>query len=277
VDLESLRGEVVLIDFWAYSCINCQRSIPHVTAWDQAYRDSGLRVIGIHSPEYAFEKEPANVESAADKFGMRYPVALDNNLGTWTNYRNRYWPAHYLLDADGTVRHIKFGEGDYDTTEKLIRELLRDADPAADLPEPTGTVDDTPDTADITPETYLGSTKRVNFAGGGTYTAGDRGFSFPGGQPEDSFALDGDWQLTSQHITPAGDEGRIRLDYRAREVRMVLSGTGTVTYDTGGTTKTVRVGGTPDSYRLLSTKDIEAGVVTVTVGAGVQAFSFTFG
>jgi thiol-disulfide isomerase/thioredoxin len=272
-----LRGKVVLLDFWAYSCINCQRSIPHVTAWDEAYRDAGLQVIGVHSPEYAFEKEAANVESATGKFGMRYPVALDNNLATWTNYRNRYWPAHYLIDADGTVRHIKFGEGDYDTTEKLIRELLRDADPSASLPKPTDTADDTPETADITRETYLGSTKRVNYAGGGTYTAGDRGFSFPDKQPKDSFALDGDWTLTSQHITPTGAAGRIRLDYRATEVRMVLSGTGTVTYTTGDATRTIEVDGTPDSYRLLSTKDIEAGVVTVTVSAGVQAYSFTFG
>lgn len=277
VDLKSLRGKVVLLDFWAYSCINCQRSIPHVTAWDQAYRDAGFQVIGVHSPEYAFEKEAGNVASAADKFGITYPVALDNNLGTWTNYRNRYWPAHYLIDADGTVRHIKFGEGDYDVTEKLIRELLRDADPNVKLPKATDTADDTPDTAGITRETYLGSTKRVNYAGEGTYSAGDRGFSFPGKQPRDSFALDGAWTLTSQNITPTGDEGRVRLNYRAKEVRMVLAGKGSVTYQVGDQTRTFDVTGTPNSYQLVSTKDIQAGGVTVTVGAGVQAYSFTFG
>ena len=277
VDLKSLRGKVVLIDFWAYSCINCQRSIPHVTAWDQAYRDAGLQVIGVHSPEYAFEKEPGNVKSAADKFGMRYPVALDNQLGTWTNYRNRYWPAHYLVDADGTVRHIKFGEGDYDVTEKLIRELLRDANSGVQLPKPTDTADETPDIAKITQETFLGSTKRVNYAGGGRYTAGDRSFSFPDKQKRDSFTLDGDWTLTSQHITPTGGEGRIRLDYRAKEVRMVLAGAGTVTYEVDGQTKTIDVNGTPNSYQLISTKGITAGVVTITVSPGVQAFSFTFG
>jgi cytochrome c biogenesis protein CcdA/thiol-disulfide isomerase/thioredoxin len=277
VNLKDLKGKVVLLDFWAYSCINCQRSIPHVTAWDQAYRDAGLQVIGIHAPEYAFEKEPGNVKSAADKFGMRYPVALDNSLATWTNYRNRYWPAHYLIDAKGTVRHIKFGEGDYDVTEKLIRELLRDADPSAQLPRPTDTADDTPDTADITPETYLGSTKRVNYAGEGTYTAGDRSFSFPDEQKKDSFALDGGWTLSSQNITPTSADGKIRLNYRAREVRMVLAGTGTVTYKIGDRTKTVNVTGTPNSYQLVSTRDNQAGTVEVTVGKGVQAFSFTFG
>jgi cytochrome c biogenesis protein CcdA/thiol-disulfide isomerase/thioredoxin len=277
VNLKDLKGKVVLLDFWAYSCINCQRSIPHVTAWDQAYRDAGLRVIGIHAPEYAFEKEPGNVKSAADKFGMRYPVALDNSLATWTNYRNRYWPAHYLIDATGTVRHIKFGEGDYDVTEKLIRELLRDAAPSAQLPRPTDTADDTPDTANITPETYLGSTKRVNYSGEGTYTAGDRRFSFPDKQKKDSFALDGDWTLSSQNITPTSADGKIRLNYRAKEVRMVLAGTGTVTYKIGDRTKTVNVTGTPNSYQLVSTRDNQAGTVEVTVGKGVQAFSFTFG
>jgi cytochrome c biogenesis protein CcdA/thiol-disulfide isomerase/thioredoxin len=277
IDLKSLRGKVVLLDFWAYSCINCQRSIPHVTAWDAAYRAAGLRVIGVHAPEYAFEKEPRNVSAAVDRFRIRYPVALDNSLATWTNYRNRYWPAHYLIDATGTVRHIKFGEGEYDVTEKLLRELLTDADPGVRLPRPTDTADDTPDVREITRETYLGSTKRVNFAGSQTYSAGAKTFAFPTEQPRDTFALAGPWTLTSQHITPAGGSGQVRLDYRAREVRMVLSGAGTVRYETGGRTKTIRVAGTPDSYQLLSTRDITAGTVTVNVGAGVQAYSFTFG
>ena len=272
-----MHGKVVLLDFWAYSCINCQRSIPHVTAWDKAYRDAGLRVVGIHSPEYAFEKNPGNVRSAADRFGITYPVALDNNLSTWTNYRNRYWPAHYLIDADGTVRHIKFGEGDYDVTEKLVRELLRNANPGVRLPKPTDTADDTPNTADITRETYLGATKRVNYAGEGTYSAGTRSFRFPTEQAKDSFALDGAWTLTSQNITPTGEGARVRLRYRAKEVRMVLSGSGQVTYRIGDQTRTVTVTGTPNSYRLVSTQHIEAGTVTVTVGAGVQAYSFTFG
>ena len=124
ITLAQEKGKVVLIDFWAYSCINCQRSIPPVTAWYDAYKDAGLEVIGVHAPEYAFEKEPRNVKAGARNFGIEYPVALDNTLSTWTNYRNRFWPAHYLVDASGTVRHIKFGEGDYSVTEKLIRELL---------------------------------------------------------------------------------------------------------------------------------------------------------
>ena len=144
VDLRSLRGKVVLVDFWAYSCINCQRAIPHVVDWYAKYKDAGLEVIGVHSPEYAFEKNEANVASGAADLGITYPIALDNNLSTWTNYRNRYWPAEYLIDANGTVRHIKFGEGDYDVTESLIRQLLVDANPDVDLPAPSDSVDQTP-------------------------------------------------------------------------------------------------------------------------------------
>jgi cytochrome c biogenesis protein CcdA/thiol-disulfide isomerase/thioredoxin len=277
IDLDSVRGKVVLVDFWAYSCINCQRSIPHVVAWDTAYRAAGLQVIGVHAPEYAFEKESGNVSAAMENFGIHYPVALDNSLATWTNYRNRYWPAHYLIDTHGTVRHIKFGEGDYDITEKLIRHLLRDAHPGTTLPRPTDTADDTPDTADITNETYLGATKRVNFAGEETYTAGDKTFDYPTQQPADSFTLNGNWRLTPQSITPTGRSAQVRLTYRAKQVRMVLSGTGTVTYHTGGQTRTIHVAGTPNSHQLLTTPTSTTGTLTATISKGVQAYSFTFG
>ncbi|KOV83290.1 cytochrome c biogenesis protein DipZ [Nocardia sp. NRRL S-836] len=277
LDLKTLRGKVVMLDFWAYSCINCQRSVPHVTAWDKAYRDAGLQVIGVHSPEYAFEKEPDNVAAAARNFGITYPVALDNNLGTWTNYRNRYWPAHYLIDAQGTVRHIKFGEGDYKVTEKLIRQLLDDAKPGVRLPAATELADDTPVVGDITRETYLGSTKRVNFAGTEAYTSGEKSFQFPENQGTDSFALAGSWKLDTQSITPSDSPAQIKLNYRAKEVRMVLSGKGTVTVQDNGKTKTIEVDGTPDSYQLSATPTIQGGSLTATVGPGVQAFSFTFG
>ncbi|MEV1093757.1 redoxin domain-containing protein [Streptomyces microflavus] len=132
------RGKVTLIDFWTYSCINCQRAVPHLKDWERAYKDAGLRIIGVHSPEFAFEKKRGNVVPGAEKPGVTWPVALDNDLATRDNYRNRFWPAKYLIDADGTVRYFKFGEGQYDRTEKMIRELLRQADPTVTLPEPTG-------------------------------------------------------------------------------------------------------------------------------------------
>src|ERR1700730_6857657 len=126
IDLRALRGKVVLVDFWAYSCINCQRAIPHVVGWYDRYKD-GLVVIGVHTPEYAFERVTANVASGAAALHIDYPIALDNDFATWNSYQNLYWPAEYLIDANGAVRHTKFGEGDYDTTEKLIRQLLSQA------------------------------------------------------------------------------------------------------------------------------------------------------
>lgn len=277
IDLADLKGEVVLIDFWAYSCINCQRSLPHVVAWDETYRDLGLQVIGIHSPEYAFEKDPANVAAGAESFGIEYPVALDNNLATWTNYRNRYWPAHYLIDAEGTVRHISFGEGNYAETEKMIRELLQDADPGVQLPPATEVADDTPDLGSTTRETFLGSSKDVNY-GGGEYRAGQRDYSFPDDQPADSFALDGGWDVQTQYVTPTEDTAKVRLNYHAAEVRMVVAGSGEVTVrDENGDEQSIRIDGTPRSYPLKQADAVGEGAFTLEVPKGVEVYSFTFG
>jgi cytochrome c biogenesis protein CcdA/thiol-disulfide isomerase/thioredoxin len=276
VSLAEQKGKVVLVDFWAYSCINCQRSIPHVVAWNAAYKDLGLEVIGVHAPEYAFEKEPRNVIAGAANFGITYPVALDNTLSTWTNYRNRYWPAHYLIDASGTVRHIKFGEGDYDVTEKLIRELLLQANPNVQLPPATDVADATP-TGAVTPETFLGTTKQTNFGGSEKYSAATKDFKAPGDLGKNSFALHGEWTLGTQSVTPSRGPAGIRLNYSARDVRMVLSGTGTVSYTVGGVTKSFEVSGTPNAYPLLKTNDPTSGTLTVTLSPGLTAYSFTFG
>ena len=278
LDLDELRGQVVLIDFWAYSCINCQRSIPHVVAWDEAYRDAGLQVIGIHSPEYAFEKDAGNVAAGIRDFGIEYPVALDNTLSTWTAYRNRYWPAHYLIDASGTVRHISFGEGNYAATEKMIRELLLDADPSADLPAATDVEDATPDVGSTTRETFLGSAKDVNYGGDGAYRAGSADYTFPDEQPADSFALDGQWRIETQYATPEQGGAGIRLNYRAAEVRTVLAGTGEITVRVdGGAPTVIAVDGTPRSYALLKAESSRTGTIEIDVSPGVQVYSFTFG
>lgn len=277
IALSQLKGKVVLVDFWAYSCINCQRSIPHVVAWDKAYKAAGLDVIGVHAPEYAFEKVPANVEAGAKGFGITYPVAIDNNLSTWTNYRNRYWPAHYLIDAKGVVRNVQFGEGNYASTEKLIRELLQDAKPGASLPAATEVRDTTPKSGTTTPESYLGTTKVVNFGGSEKYSSQTGSFAFPAALGANRFALDGAWALATQYIQPTTADAKVRLNYTAGEVRMVLAGSGTVSYTIGGATKTLHVSGTPNSYRLLKTSGAHTGTVTVIVPRGVQAYSFTFG
>ncbi|MGM7679534.1 cytochrome c biogenesis protein DipZ [Microbacterium sp. A94] len=278
IDLDDLRGQVVLIDFWAYSCINCQRSLPHVVAWNKAYEDAGLQVIGIHSPEYAFEKDAANVAAGIEEHGIDYPVALDNNLSTWTNYRNRYWPAHYLIDAEGVVRHISFGEGNYAATESMIRELLEDADPDVQLPVPTEIADETPELGSTTPETFLGSSKDVNYGGGDAYRAGTSTFAFPDEQPDDSFALNGEWEIATQYATPTAEGASIRLMYRASEIRIVLAGEGDVVVTAqDGKSRTITVDGTPKSYELLKVDAGETGELTVEIPIGVQAYSFTFG
>lgn len=276
IALDQLKGKVVLIDFWAYSCINCQRSVPHVTAWYARYKDSGLEVIGIHAPEYAFEKEPRNVKAGAEALGIDYPVALDNSLSTWTNYRNRYWPAHYLIDADGVVRNVQFGEGNYDATEGFIRELLQDANPGEQLPGRTDVADTTP-TGSITQETYLSPNKVSNFGGDEKYSALTTSFSYPATLRPDSFALDGNWMLDGQFITPRSGQAAIKLSYHAREVRIVLAGKGTVTVTAGGTTRTIEVSGTPESYQVVKTEDVLEGSLEVQFGTGIQAYSFTFG
>ncbi|MEO5535640.1 MAG: cytochrome c biogenesis protein DipZ [Pseudolysinimonas sp.] len=278
IDLADLHGKVVLIDFWTYACINCQRSLPHVTAWDQAYRDAGLQVIGIHAPEYAFEKEQRNVEQAIQDLGIDYPVAMDNSLSTWTNYRNRYWPASYLIDANGVVRHIHLGEGGYGTTEALIRQLLQDADPGLTLPALTSVEDDTPVAGSTTPETYLSAGKVVNYGGEGAYGSGDQKFSYPADQARDTFALTGDWTVDFQGATPTGGSAKVRLEYTAtQEVRAVLGGSGTVIATVDGTRVEIAVNGSPNSYEVLKLTGAKQGEIELTVLAGVTVYSFTFG
>ncbi|HWF30286.1 MAG TPA: cytochrome c biogenesis protein DipZ [Mycobacterium sp.] len=275
VDLRSLHGKVVLIDFWAYSCINCQRSIPHVVGWYNAYHDKGFDVIGVHTPEYAFEHDKGNVATAAAELGITYPVALDNDYATWTNYRNQYWPAHYLIDANGTVRHIKFGEGDYDVTEHLIRQLLSQADKNVSLPPAVDAPDTTP-TSSLTPETYLGTRTAVNYAGRGAYKQGTATFDYPAQLPADAFALRGRWTL-DPHAATADDDDTIALNYHARNVYLVVGGTGTLSVTRGGETTRISVTGPPNMHKVVSNDTGATGHVEVGLSRGLQAYSFTYG
>ena len=276
IDLKSLRGKVVLIDFWAYSCINCQRAIPHVVSWYGAYKDKGFEVIGVHSPEYGFEKVPANVASGAAGLKITYPIALDNSLATWTNYRNRYWPAEYLIDAQGTVRHVKFGEGDYDVTENLIRQLLSDADKNVQLPPATEGQDTTP-TSSTTPETYFSVGKVVNYGGQGVYDQGDATFALPAQLAADSFALKGRWALDYQGATAVDDGSSISLNYHAHDVYLVVGGTGNVTVTRDGKTSVIPVSGPPNMRQIIADGNGGPGHVDVSLSKGLQAFSFTYG
>jgi cytochrome c biogenesis protein CcdA/thiol-disulfide isomerase/thioredoxin len=280
VDLASLRGKVVLIDFWAYSCINCQRAIPHVIDWYNRYHDHDFAVIGVHTPEYAFERVPANVGSGAAALHIPYPIALDNAYATWNNYQNLYWPAEYLIDANGTIRHTKFGEGDYDGTEKLIRELLVDAHRGNQLPAPTNSADTTPHTR-LTPETYLGADKIGNYGGVGEYKSGTATFSYPPELANDKFALSGKWKLDDQGATADSDDAAIRLNYTAKDVFAVVGGTGTLTVNRDGKTTTTPIGGAPTLHQIVGPPNQDDNArrdqLDMRVSPGLQVFSFTFG
>jgi cytochrome c biogenesis protein CcdA/thiol-disulfide isomerase/thioredoxin len=276
IDLKALRGKVALIDFWAYSCINCQRAIPHVEGWYKAYHDDGFEVIGVHTPEYAFEKVTGNVQKGAADIGITYPIALDNSYSTWTNYRNQYWPAEYLIDAGGVVRHVSFGEGDYDGTEKLVRELITSARPGVGLPPAVDAPDTTPQLG-LTPETYFGVGKVVNYAGGGVYDKGQANFTFPAALPDDSFALQGPWTLDYQGATADSDASSIKLNYYAKNVYIVIGGTGNLTVTRDGKSTTVPVSGPPTSHQIVARNDVARGLLDVRLSKGLQVFSFTYG
>jgi thiol-disulfide isomerase/thioredoxin len=171
--LESLRGKVVLIDFWTYSCVNCLRTLPHVSGWYEKYKDQGLVIIGIHAPEFSFEHQSNNVRDAIERYHIKYPVALDNSYSTWEAFQNQYWPAHYFIDKQGHIRHEHFGEGQYDESESVIQQLLAEGSPAKiELPSPSkaaagGAADfGVSSAAGQTPETYLGTLRRERFAVG---------------------------------------------------------------------------------------------------------------
>jgi len=276
IDLAALKGKVVLLDFWAYSCINCQRSVPHVTAWDKAYQDAGLVVIGVHTPEYAFERETRNVVDGAKRLGITYPVAQDNSYATWTAYRNRFWPAHYLIDATGQIRQVSQGEGGYEQTEALIRDLLTQANPDVQLPGETAVADSTP-VDDVTQETFLSVSKHRNVAG--DYREGESTYTLPTTQAGDTVALGGTWTTDYQGAT-AGKDAVLRLKFHAGVVQVVMGGTGSVTSEvigTEGDSTTFTVDGPPRAYPLVSGSKTRDGVLELHVPEGAQVFSFTFG
>ena len=271
-------GKVTLVDFFAYSCINCQRSIPGVEKLHQTYAEYGLQVIGVHSPEYAFEKEVDNVRGGVERLGITYPVAVDSNLTTWSNFNNHYWPAHYLADAQGNVRQTHVGEGGEATTEKHVRELLKQANLNVSLPAPVfSEVDDDAGTdSPRTPETYLGSSRASGFAQG-ALQKGRHSFSFPSDLKADTFALDGTWKVDSQSIAPADGPGRLRLSYRGKQVNLVVSGEGDLTWRVNGRTHTAHVSGVPNGMELVRTDEVGSGVLELQASPGLELYSFTFG
>ncbi len=266
LNLKSLRGRVVLLDFWTYSCINCQRTLPYLTRWDEQYRDRGLTIIGVHTPEFAFEKVVANVEENAARLGVKYPVAIDNDFSTWRRWDQRYWPAHYLIDQQGEVRQVHYGEGTYDETQRLIEQLL---EVESTGPGPGA---DPQMTAQRTPELYLGSRRATNVVNldpaAGQYDLTE--------VPLDAVALGGQWDVQGERIV-AGEDAVLRLKYLAHDVNLVLGGEGTVrVVDAGAKPSKVQVQGSPRLYRLAEHPPGQR-VLQLRVSPGVSAYAFTFG
>ncbi len=217
--LKSLRGKVVLLDFWTYSCINCQRTFPYLKSWWSKYQDKGLVIIGVHSPEFEFEKNRLNLNQALNDFDITYPVMQDNNFATWRAFNNRYWPAKYLLDKDGFIRYTHFGEGAYDQTEKVIQQLLTETG-AKVLPSQVNN----PEYQNFarTPETYLGYLRLHNFSSPENLVKDKKAlYTIPARLPDDTVALGGEWMVTGEYAAPTAG-AKLFLSFDAKEVFVVV-------------------------------------------------------
>ncbi len=224
----SLRGKVVLVDFWTYSCINCLRTLPYIKAWYDKYKDSGLVVVGVHTPEFPFEKDESNVRKAVHDLGISYPVAMDNDYAIWRNFNNEYWPADYFIDATGHIRYHHFGEGNYEESEKWIRNLLKAANrrplPAAATEIAATGTEAPPDSDDVqSPETYIGYERAQDFASpGGLNHDKPQQYQAPGELNRNQWALDGQWRDAGQIATLLSPTGKIVYRFHARDLHLVL-------------------------------------------------------
>jgi cytochrome c biogenesis protein CcdA/thiol-disulfide isomerase/thioredoxin len=286
--LRGLRGRVVLVDFWTYSCINCIRTLPYLKAWDAKYRKDGLTIVGVHTPEFPFEREASNVEAAIAENGIRYPVVQDNEQATWNAYGNQYWPAEYFIDAQGRVRYVHFGEGEYGEKEKVIRELLAEAgrgvkggDVRVKAVAPSKTV--------TTPETYLGAARAERFTNT-MLSPGSHDFTAPKALPPNEFAYHGRWRITLESAT-AGTGASLDLNFgarrvylvlgspgRDRKVRVLLDGRPISSADAGSDVHGGAVTVTGQRlYNLVDLPEVGHHVLTLEPEAGVMGYAFTFG
>ncbi|ASL43368.1 Thiol-disulfide oxidoreductase YkuV [Burkholderia sp. AD24] len=302
--VQDLRGKVVLIDFWTYSCINCLRSLPYVKAWAQKYKDQGLVVIGVHAPEFAFERNVDNVRKAVHDLGVDYPVAIDNNYAIWRSLNNQYWPAHYFVDAKGQIRYHHFGEGDYAESEKVIQQLLTEAGHgnvskvALGIPGNSAQgVQAAADNADMqSPETYIGYERAENFASpGGAAEDKVHTYAAPSAPDVNEWGLAGAWKVGAEHATLAAASGRIVYRFHARDLHLVLgpgadgksvrfrvSVDGAAPGAAHGSDVAADGSGTVTEQRLYQlvrqSGDVADHTFTIEfLDPGVQAFAFTFG
>jgi cytochrome c biogenesis protein CcdA/thiol-disulfide isomerase/thioredoxin len=289
LSLTGLRGHVVLVDFWTYTCINCIRTLPYLKAWDAAYRQDGLTIVGVETPEFAFEHDASNVANAIGQFGIRYPVVQDNEMGTWNAYGNEYWPADYLIDATGHVRYATFGEGDYSQTETAIRALLAEAGAqVGGMSHPTGVI---VPSEQATPETYLGTARAQGWVNGPHAGTHDYG---PGPHPHlglSEFAYTGTWNIAEQPAQAVSGAG-IEVHFQAKNVYLVLSSPGErplpvqVLLD-GRPIPATQAGADVHAgvvtvrgqrlYTLVSLPRDEQHRLTLRFAPGVTGYAFTFG
>ncbi|HSA97639.1 MAG TPA: redoxin family protein [Candidatus Nitrosotenuis sp.] len=291
-----IKGKVVLYDIWTYSCINCQRTLPYITAWNEKYSDKGLVVIGIHSPEFEFEKDINNVKQATEKFGITYPVVLDNDKQIWNAFGNNYWPRKYIADDEGYIRYDHIGEGGYAETEKVIQDLLSERAARlglkADTAQPLVNIKESENGA-RTPELYFG----YDFVFGRDQFGNSEGFhpdkqvtySIPDQLQSDHFYLNGTWKNISDRMRLSSDLGVIKLPYFAKDVNIVASGESDLTVlldgkpisqeDSGADVRDGIVH-TSESrlYNLVKTKEPGGHTIEIQVDRpGFEIYTFTFG
>ena len=291
ISIASLKGKVVLVDFWTYSCINCIRTLPHITNWYDKYQGDGFVVIGVHTPEFQFEHDTNNVLNAIKMNNINYPVAQDNEYATFSNYHNEYWPAEYLIDANGNVRRTDFGEGQYDQMEMAIQALLKEAGQNVTAPI-TSLPDQTPQ-GYTSPETYLGSARMQYYFPGGSLGNGTQTFSLANNPSRDSFSYGGTWTIANEYAT-AGSNATLDYNFTANKVYIILSlgnsNTAMVKVYLDGNVISPSQAGTDikggiitvDSDRLYNIVDLQGKkgnhVLKLEFQTpGTQAYTFTFG
>jgi cytochrome c biogenesis protein CcdA/thiol-disulfide isomerase/thioredoxin len=298
---EGLRGKVVLVDLWTYSCINCLRTLPYLKAWYERYRDQGFVIVGVHSPEFAFEKDEGNVRRAVREFGIEYPVALDNDYAIWQAFNNQYWPAHYFVDAQGRIRGHHFGEGNYEESEELIRTLLAEAGEQSLPAMAPGTAGQGIEAAAgktevRSPETYVGYGRAENFISpGGFAHEAAKSYVAPNSLELNQWALDGNWTVEGERAMANAAPGKIVFRFHARDLHLVLGPgangkpvrfrvrvDGAAPGDDRGTDVDVEGDGVVREQRLYQlirqSGDVQDRTFTIEfLDPGVQAYAFTFG
>jgi thiol-disulfide isomerase/thioredoxin len=298
---KSLRGKVVLIDFWTYSCINCLRALPYIEGWATKYKDAGLVVIGVHTPEFAFERDPANVAKAVRDLKITYPVAIDSDYAIWRAFKNQYWPAHYFIDGRGRIRYHHFGEGEYDVSERVIQELLKENGaqtlPSEAISVSASGVEAAPDNGDVrSPETYIGYRRADHFASVEGLAQDSRKTYTPAPRLSlNQWALGGSWNVGPESAVLEKVPGKIVFRFHARDLHLVLGTTkegkpvrfivkldGTAPGEDHGSDTAPDGSGTVQGHRLYQLirqkRSVEDRTFEIEfLDPGVQAFAFTFG